>query len=291
MRRLLIILIAGFCCAAFAQNECRVTTSLGAIDKQGHFVVGLKAEQVHIVLHGGVQPSHVALEERDDHHVAILLDNSGSMYGGTPYEKNFHGISVRAASDILRNLRPQTTVRLTVFSAAATTAEGVEAALTMLTKATKPVPKQGRTALWQSIYDAALGMKDGGTIIAITDGGENHSKVGLGELEKTLRANHVRVIVLLLENDKPARLEDVTGPDDCFSLVAATGGEVLPLRGDGALTPVAVREMLHDYGLSFTAPREAAKSKWRIAVDTGNHAIDKNVSLRTVKSLPGCDSE
>jgi len=283
--------IVGSCCTTFGQDVCRVTVPATVLREDGGSVYNLRPEQFHIALHGKKQPSEIAISEREDRNVSVLLDNSGSMYGERGEESPTHRKSVRAASDILKNLPPQATVRFGVFASKSTTVEGVPDGLKLLSQTTLN-KKSGRTALWQSTQEMALTMNQPGAIIVVSDCGDNHSLVNEGKLRDQLLARRIRfVAVMTLEHDAPPLvLEELNGPPECEALAKATGGMRGELKGDGALTPESVRAMLHTYRITLTLPRSSARERLKLQV-APQYEDQQHLMIFAPKSLPGCDPQ
>ncbi len=193
-----------------------------SLDKSNFEVkVGRKVVELKEVIYK-VQPSRMV----------VVLDTSGSMGGSSGSHEKWE-ITRAAVQEVLSVPAPAVPIALIAFSNTVyKTFPFDQSRSAMLSWLDSIDPKQrsgphGKTALRDAIA-AANHLLDthheGDIIYAITDGGENDSKITTTrELQSQLLRNHVRLYTFLLAEHSPID-EESTGKRDLGDMVANTGG-------------------------------------------------------------------
>lgn len=184
----------------------RRTLPVNVLDAQGNLVRGLTAADFRASFRG--QPVKILSVTRaaGSRRIVILLDVSGSM--ATPKSK--WGVARMAAEDVAAYAPPGSSVALVAFSDRVNEkldfAVGREALLRKVSEMDSdsiPGGGKGRTALLDALAES-LGMLDkpelGDAVFAITDGGENSSRIRRKQAEGNLLHSEARFFFFLLRS-------------------------------------------------------------------------------------------
>ena len=97
-----------------------------------------------------------------------------------------------------------------------------------LTNTDRVVPKKShQTALWDSILSSAALFgppRVGDGIYPITDGGDNQSHASVGQVQRTLLSQRIRMFAFVLERRNFAMEEEQAGVEAVSHLAVETGG-------------------------------------------------------------------
>jgi hypothetical protein len=140
-----------------------------------------------------------------------------------------------------------------------------------------------KTALWDNL-DAALRMltphKPGDVIVAISDGGDNMSRLSEGKVREELLSAGIPVLAMVVVNSLVASPSDLGGLLSLLDLTKATGGaasaagSVVPGIDRGfilqGLPDQLVRQLTHQYALELDVPPMRKPEKWKLGVGSLN---------------------
>jgi len=185
--------------------------------------------------------------------IMILRDISASIGG-----KNAQAVSFEAIKDLAEISQPSDQLLLVDFSDKSQVVIDFEEhaafskQLDNLKQSSLPKPK-GHTALFDTIDTAASYLEktphEGDTILAITDGVDNRSKIGMEKLKGQLLAARIRVYWLALTDSYGRTPEEESSQSDLIGLLNATGGQTM------RVVPTGFPDMTHgpDYDASPTS--------------------------------------
>src|SRR3989442_11304005 len=194
--------------------------------------------------------------------IVVLLDARGSMGGLT---KGKWDLVLRAATDVAAHAPSDSSVALLVFNDKVKQkvdfSAGPQAVLERIAQVRAGLTPDrlpaGRTPLRDAVLEGLKLLEPatpGDVIYAITDGGDNASKISPVAVEKALVSAGIRIVAFLVVDYPGLRRvpEELYGPDDVLQLVQATDGSDLSLKatrrseprypggGRGRLAPGAV---------------------------------------------------
>ncbi len=165
---------------------------------------------------------------------------------------------------------------------------------------------KGHTALFDAVHE---GLKlfqtplPGDSILVLSDGGENHSKITKESLAKELGARGVRFFAILQTHGNPIAPEDTEGPQALNTLARQTGGAVYTFPTSevtwndkksrmemvDAVRTFWLEGVGAGYLLTVEAPTDPKKNeRLKIQLDKGSDARLKNVTVLYPRYLPPC---
>lgn len=209
------------------------TVPVTVVDKQGNLVAGLTVANFRGNFRGKPVEILSVTPDTRPRRIVIVLDASGSMMGPEP---GSWGLVPAIAAQLFRVAPSYSRFALIVFSSTIQQKVGFDQEPLALTralailpdKALRGVKVEGKTALLDALAAALSELNPphpGDAIFAITDGGDNRSKIERGDLEHALVAKGVRVFVCMPLPALRARTpEEASGPQNMISLARATGG-------------------------------------------------------------------
>jgi VWA domain-containing protein len=222
-----------------AQNApcLRRTVVANVVDEKGNPLPGLTAADFQAKFRGKPVKILSATFDQQPRRILILLDTSGSM---EEHFRNRHVPIIDALRLFVARAAPGDFLAFATFSKALQTRvdfSRIRDPFEVQFQAIQPKKEKHsggarRTALWDALVAAAVlfqSPKAGDTIVLISDGGDNESKVSAENAEKTLLGAGVRLFVLLLTEppESPPTPEEEEGPGTLRRLAQATGGIVL----------------------------------------------------------------
>jgi hypothetical protein len=197
----------------------------------GTHVRDMEAQNFKASIHGTPLKIISVTPELKPRRIMIVLDASGSMIGS-----GYWATYLQVAANLMESQPAGTLIGLIVFSTKVNGIlpltdqfEKLQTELRSLRDVSAALPSRGSgTALWDSIRNASqifASPMDGDSIYALTDGGDNASKVRPGNLSKALVAQGIRLFSFAIENrDAGYGLAELNGPVYMLELVSDSGG-------------------------------------------------------------------
>jgi len=217
---------------------CSTRTVLATvIDREGNPVRGLTAADFRGEFRGHAVQIVSATFDTHPRRIVILLDASRSM---TEEKQKWNAAKV-IAQDLLRAAPPGMSVGLIVFAGNVVNSVGfaqgrfgVAQALSALGQGVEVAPKgQRRTALYDAIsagIDLLHPPHSHDVIYAVTDGGENASKVKLARVKERLLSAQVHLFAFAVAYPLVGPFAGQLDPEELHELVNVTGGNMFTLR-------------------------------------------------------------
>jgi Mg-chelatase subunit ChlD len=168
--------------------------------------------------------------------VVIVLDASGSM-SPEPKWQAAEGI----ASEVIRRSPEATQFALIVFAnkVLKTTKFGPSQREVLGEISHLSVPRGGGTAMRDAIFEAARLLqpaREGDSVLVISDGGDNRSKVSNNLLQNTFLSQGLRIFSARFIDPEFTTAESASGAEEFGSLAETTGGAVRDFNGPGFAT-------------------------------------------------------
>ena len=272
----------------FRAGVDRVTVTAVVHRKNGEFVSGLTRDDFTVLDNGVTRPILEFRSEPTPATVALLVDFSGSMSVAAKMSS-----AQSAAREVLKGLRAGLDrVGLYAFDTGLHELEGFEPAPRRVLERFSALQPFGETSLYDAIAETGKRLvADGGTrraIVALTDGGENSSRMSVAQVTRSASAIDVPVYIVVIVSplDREtksaeetelavARLKD----SNLGNLARWTGGEIFLASSDVKATAAAtqiVDELRHQYFIVF-APDTAHPGWHPIDVRTR----DKHLVVRS----------
>ncbi|HEU5350963.1 MAG TPA: vWA domain-containing protein [Terracidiphilus sp.] len=266
------------CGIAAAQQMCSSTFLVTAMNqKTNQPLDGLSSSNFHAKVKGREAVIRAVAPAPQHRRIVFVLDRSGSMTGALNdpqigrYDPN--ALEERTLEDALRGIPKDDAVAFLAFAGKfssktefVTPDAARQRSLAMMRWKPTGAGQKNRTALWDNL-DSALRMltphAPGDTIIVLSDGGENSSKLSKRKVRKELLSSGVEVLAMVIANPIAATPEERGGPIALFDLAKETGGVSRAtgygMAGMGAvLLPVLPEELVrllsHQYEVSVAAP-------------------------------------
>lgn len=130
----------------------------------------------------------------------------------------------------------------------------------------------GRTALLDAIYMALAQMRyakyQRRALLIISDGGDNHSRYSLRDVERVVREADVQIYGIGLYNpvgDRPTQAE-VNGPELLDKITESTGGKTFEINDPDELADTATKigiELRNEYVIGYTSTNKNRNGDWR----------------------------
>jgi VWFA-related protein len=296
----LLLTVGVFVPAASARQENAhagrdvVVVPLGAVDKEGRAVEGLKPEDVRVTVEGEVQ-NVLSFSKRTEEplHVVILLDASASQESVLPFaqeaaDRLVPALLMRGGSNdaavvsftgdakVVQSLTADAAaVRRAIASVEFVRPPGYVPGGIIVgrpPKANDPAMRAASTAIWDALVGVceevfARAKPGRRAVVLVTDGVDTSSRVRLSEAVERLLREGVAVYGVGLGDEKS--FDGVDKPT-VRKLSERTGGRALFPKKNSEL-PVAFeqirRELLNSYALTFATPptfRSGKPSKLRV---------------------------
>ena len=235
VRGLTLLVFAMFLQAGSLQAQddpcLRRVVPVNVVLPDGTRVRDLEAQNFKASIHGTSLRISSVTPELKPRRIMLVLDASGSMIGS-----GYWATYLQVAANLVEGQPPATLIGLIVFSTQVNRVtpltndrDKVENELRSLQDASAALPARGSsTALWDSIRNASqlFGSHMGGdSIYALTDAGDNASKIRPTELDKVLVAQGIRLFSFsIAERGGGYTLEELGGPVYMLELVSDSGG-------------------------------------------------------------------
>jgi Ca-activated chloride channel family protein len=292
----LLLTVGVFAPAASAQQEARqVTVSLGAVDKEGRAVEGLRAEDLRVTVEDAEQKV-LSLSRRTEEplHVVVMLDASASQGKVLPFVQE-------AADPLVPTILTRGGVNdaaVVSFTGDTKVVQGLTADAAAVRRAIAsvefvpppgympggivvgrphphdPAIRTGQTAIWESLVnvcDEVFAHAKSGhrAVVLVTDGVDTSSRVRLDKVVERLLRDGVAVYVIGIADEFAF---DPVDKSALRKVTERTGGRAVFPKKPRDL-PVAFeqirRELLNTYALTFVAPatlRQGKPLKLRVEV-------------------------
>jgi hypothetical protein len=239
MPRLAWLLLAVFATPAAAQ-DCTQAVPISVFDSlTGRPIVPLTAVALR-AKSGEVPLPIVGLDRTPTRRLIVLIDESGSMSESrdplvSPYQGQALHLIKQTLKDLMAELPPGVAVEYGLFNETWVFSEGFISDPKELRKSIDEVAARfgkkgyGRTALYDSLHEALTRFQSpqpGDSILLLTDGGDNRSKLSPNKLEHEFRAANVRLFTMFNMFQLGSPLEE-EGRTWVRELSASTGGALL----------------------------------------------------------------
>lgn len=293
MRRVALLLLLLPACLALAQ-DCTQTVPAIMVDEASRaFVPAITPDRLHAKLSSVTVPV-TSLEQIQSFRVLILLDTSGSMDpSDAPFTHRRKAMALidSTLDELLGELPHGAKVEYGLFDNYAVfgpefTADREELRKS-LADSRERMKHRGlrKTALYDALRDSLARFgpaQPGDSILIVTDGQDNESRLRPGKVQDEAASKGVRVFSILTQDDRPEVPEVDGSVAVIFDFAERTGGSIHVINVArnswiGADQPEQERQDLHrfwnnevlaGYLLHFTLPASARKQrKWLLSVD------------------------
>jgi hypothetical protein len=281
-------------------QDCTRTIPASLLDlTEHHPIPTLEGDR----LHGSLQDNPVVIskiEKIRGNRILLLIDVSGSQESDRLFMQSL-------LKFLLEKTPPGSPIALGFFNDGLLSLSGFlhdARELSAAVDTLRSIKMHGDTALFDALHQ---GLKlfqtpiPSDTILVLSDGGENHSKITEGSLTKELRTSGVRIFAMLQARANFSSPEEITGPQALNSFATQTGVYVMPLlqtiRNDKkSRTELvdAVRTFWLDgvgsgYLLTVQVPVDIKKNtRWKLKLDKGPDKLLKNVTVLYPNQLTPC---
>jgi VWFA-related protein len=274
----IVALVSGLAPSAVAQQPIRTETRAVPVyatvtAKDGTLVTGLTPSDFEIRDNGRIQSITAFASDPQPISVAILLDNSPSLFGVS-------GRAQEAVTDFAHLLRPADAACLGTFSHVVTLKPELTSDVDVLVKHLgDDAPFPAGTALWDAIdagRDALSDVSGRRVVLVVTDGADNCSRTNPDDVRRALVREDVMVYVIGVRGRTGLEGHDMDG------IARATGGMYYELKSSddvGALMRRIANELHQQYVLGF-APATLDNKVHRIDV----RMLRPDLSVRARKS-------
>ncbi len=294
-RTLLVIFIAILGSGTAPAQTCDVAVPATIVDAQtGIFIRSITPAMLHARIGGKFFPA-VSADPIKTFRVLVLVDSSGSMQGEQPYALSYKKQTIaemRKAIEVELSSLPQGVhVGFGIFNEQAafgnefTSDSGHFQQMATETAGRLKRREHGGTALVDALQESLTQFgspQPGDTVLLITDGGENKSKVNDKEVARQFARAGVRVFVLLARDQSPAQPEEAFGGILMSGLAERTGGSMYAIgttnvfwgdkkwatRERESLSRFWKEQVLSAYLVHFNVPADLKKDqKWLLAIE------------------------
>jgi von Willebrand factor type A domain len=291
----LLLLSVWIACRTAAAQGCKVSVPATIVDANtGKFLPSITAAMLHARVNKSFVPV-TRLERINNFRVLLLVDASGSMSSDAP---NFLSQKKWTVSEVRKTLEedfaplpPGVQVGFGIFNERVSFSneftsdpDNLHRLITDTTSRLKR-PGGGGTAILDALHgslDQFGRTSPGDTVLIVTDGGENKSRVSEKQIAREFSEKGVRLFVVLATDNHPTGPEEIGGPILMYDLAERTGGSVHTIDTNDARWgdkkwSFAAKESLHRfwneqvlsaYLVHFTVPPGTSKDqKWLLAID------------------------
>jgi len=321
-----LVLFSSLAVPVFAQNDGCQNRALPVtvVESHGLPVQALLPADFQAKFRGN--PVQILSVSRDTHprRVAILLDVSGSMLQAEESDKWM--IVREVAGDAVLHLPTDTQIALELFDEKIVETldfgsgrQDVARSIVTLAAGTKAVQSQSKsrnTALWDSLLNAVSvfgSPQPGDVLYLITDGGDDMSKIRLGQIEDSFLGKGIRLFAFLIVSRSPLggalMPDEERGLDVVKKLTESTGGNymvvfgVRPLVGqpnfrmsgqqkaEFAYSAQALYAQMKEFswlGVSLPSPVDKTRD-WNLELNRARSKSHKDLRLFYSHKLIACD--
>jgi hypothetical protein len=288
---------------------------VNVLDRNGNAVRDLTKDNFRVKVNGhsaALLDAHYSLAPR---RIVVLLDMSGSMAGMSENNKKWR-IAHEAIEDLLRETPADVQVAMLTFSSQVHDRFDFSQGRSSIAAWLKRGPSQrsdikGTTAFYDAAAAAAKLLEPalpGDSIYAITDGGDNSSRISKNAAKQRLVQSQIRLFVFLFSD--PMTTEEERGAESVMELARDTGGFVFGVSGQPSLRDLdfdydddkKARERINlytralniqvngFYALQLDTPPSARKSsKVSLEIVDGSGKVMKGVTWTYQSALPTQD--
>ena len=234
----LLVLACGFLAAArTAPTQTTRSLLVNVLDRNGNAVRNLTKDSFRVKVNGhaaALLDAHYSLAPR---RIVVLLDMSGSRAGETEKNEKWR-IAREAIEDFLTETPAEVQVALVTFSSKIHDILDFSQGRSSIIEWLKRGPSQrsdikGSTPFFDAASAAAKLLEPalpGDSIYAITDGGDNSSRISKTAAKQRLLQSQIRLFVFLFAEPMPTE-EERSGPESVMALARDTGGFVFGVSG------------------------------------------------------------
>lgn len=251
-------------------------------DPYNRLVTGLSKE--HFEIYEDKQRQEILYFSNEDVPLSlgVVFDLSDSMNRAGKLER-----AVRAAVAFFETANPQDEFFVVQFNDRPWLASNFTGSIEEVQNRLLYTPAEGRTALLDAIYLALDTMQEASNprkaILIISDGGDNHSRYGVKDVEAFVREADVQIYAIGIFDPVSERSDPaiIWGPTLLNKISQMTGGRMFPveLYNINQLPDVAAKisiELRNQYVLGYRSSNRTRDGSWRKI----------KVKLRPPKGLP-----
>ena len=291
---LLPLLVIAPCFALLQESDFKISTSVEMVlldvavqDSRGGYVSKLPKEAFRVEENGVAQTIKAFSNADVPVEVGLVMDASGSMRTRRA-DVNAAGVAFVEKSN------PEDQIFVVNFND--TVKEGLPHSapftdsIDLLRKALSTGIPEGRTVLYDAIAEALhhldQGNRDKKTLVLVTDGGDNRSKIGLEQIMQMIIESHTTIYTV-----------GIFDPEDPYSkpgvlrrIAAVSGGESFMPKTSAQVVPICekiAKDIRNRYTLGYIPSRDAGAGVRKIKVTAT--APDRGrliVTSRTSYKLP-----
>jgi Mg-chelatase subunit ChlD len=223
--------------AQSAPKQAASSLLVNVLDRNGNAVRDLTKDDFRVKVNGRLAELLDARYSSAPRRIVVLLDMSGSMAGGTEKNKKWE-IARGAVEALLTETPADMQVALVTFSSKVHDILDFSQGRSSITTWLNRGPSQssdvnGFTAFYDAAAAAAKLLEPplpGDSIYAITDGGDNSSRIAEAATRQKLLQSQIRLFIFLFSESVPTQ-EERLGEDSIVELARDTGGFVFGVSG------------------------------------------------------------
>ena len=254
-----------------------VLVPVSVTDKRDHSVVGLDKDDFQLSENNRPQRIHSVSLENEPSSIAIVLDLSDSM-------ENKISRALLAIHALLANANAEDEFLLITFSDRPRVAAGFTSSTDEIESVLLSATVAGHTALIVAIDLATTKMQEAKysrrAIVLISDGGDNHSRETIENLERDLQERDLLIYGVGLYDLSLVTAEQILGPRLMTELSEKSGGTAFDARDRRDIEQAAssIANQVHwRYLLSYYPDKKPDDGKW--------HTIRVTLLVRDKKHL------
>ncbi len=272
-------------------NVDLVVVHTTVLDKNGHFVSGLKKDNFKLFEDGIAQNVTTFSQEDVPISMGIVLDTSGSM-------RSKIELITKAALAFIRASNPEDQVFLVGFNDQVELLEDYTSDLDTISDALENVVVTGGTALYDAIYlgvqKAQNGVKPKKAIVVITDGEDRDSYYKLDELVAKVQESDVAIYCVGFLNEIPdkgifgrwSKSVPEKAHDALLRISEETGGKAFfpkKLPEISGIVAEIAQELRNQYSVGYISSNTARDGSYRrlkLALDPANLGTLNHIRYR-----------
>lgn len=262
-------------------NSNLVVLHASVRDRKGGFASGLNQTDFEVFEEGVRQQIRLFSHEDVPVTVGLIVDHSGSM------DKKLPDV-IEAARTFVKSSSPLDEMFVVNFNEHLTLglpgAFHFSARADELAAAISRTPAEGMTALYDAVATGLnrleSGTRDKKLLVVISDGGDNASRLKIGELSKmAARSGAIIYAVGIFADSDPDR-----NPEVLKRLARETGGEAI-FPGDLSTVTAAceriARDIRNQYTLGYAPTVQPQAGQWRALRVAAHSTASRQLSVRT----------